>query len=132
MKKDISPEIKYVINDDLDIIPCITLERTAAQYSEPGIIFPAQKVGLNPRHEDCAWVCEKTAFYPYYEIFNTRAEAKEARIEKKFERLEEKYRRQENRNADLQDSNKRIVICFYIVLGLIALGSILELFGVSI
>lgn len=132
MKKETSPEIKYVLDDDLNIIPCIRLNKAGAIEQSNSCFVPAETVGLNPHHEYCGWVCEKTAFYPWHQIFNTRAEAKEARIEKKFERLEEKYRRQENRNADLQDSNKRIIICFYIVLGLIALGSILDILRISI
>lgn len=111
---------KYMIDDELEIVPCVELGATA------NIFGPKIKVGLRPEWVDKnSFTCTSTRIIAHFNLFDTYAEAERKVLDKKIEKLQYAFMVERDRWSK---TCKYLSIALYCFAGLEALAFFINLF----
>ncbi len=113
---------KYIIDDDLEIVPCVEIKAV----DDPNSFFPKTIVGLRPEWVDNkSFTCSSRKRVSPFDLFDTYAEADRKVLDKKIEKLQNAFIVERDRWSK---TCKYLSIALYCFAGLEALAFFINLF----
>lgn len=120
MKKMTKNDTKYVVTDNMEIVPCVELGATA------DIFGPKIRVGLRPEWVDKnSFTCTSSMFVSHFDLFDTYDEAERKVLDKKIEKLQYAFIVERDRWSK---TCKYLSIALYCCAGIGALAFFINLF----